>query len=336
MDDQLQDELRRILRAIVIHSSSEFSFAGQPHKAGEIAFPATAQAFMPTHPLVAALEMVLYENCYCRRFGAVPTPLPVSFQADDLLPALRAANATADRWEADWEVLHVFPAGQLIARRHGVHRTIAPGDFITANGAGWPNPGATIHLFCRRELLNSQPGFYFAMGGTLADQQDESCQLRFYWHASAESAPDLLALITRALNRFEIPFRCKCLTTSAAFRRADSTVLYLNRRHSHIALQLLATVHERIAARLGDETPFFARRLARGMAIAEDPGNGESFGMHRCRLFAEAIWNAFERRSQHEAERLAAIEEHFRQAGLNLAAAHLNAGSSDTYTWPNH
>jgi hypothetical protein len=63
--------------------------------------------------------------------------------------------------------------------------------------------------------------------------------------------------------------------------------------------------------------------------MAEDPGNGESFGMHRCRLVAEGIVEAFQRGDQTVAGRLAAIAGQFEKAGVRLEAPYLGAKSSE-------
>ena len=48
-----------------------------------------------------------------------------------------------------------------------------------------------------------------------------------------------------------------------------------------------------IYARLGDEVrhgaPALTRSLAPGLALAEDPGHGESYGLHRAMLVAEGL-----------------------------------------------
>jgi hypothetical protein len=41
-------------------------------------------------------------------------------------------------------------------------------------------------------------------------------------------------------------------------------------------------------------TPVFTKFLAPGLGLAEDPGQGDSFGQHRCRLLADAMILAYE------------------------------------------
>jgi hypothetical protein len=68
-----------------------------------------------------------------------------------------------------------------------------------------------------------------------------------------------------------------------------------------------------------DSTPLFALRLAPGVSLAEDPGNGESFGMHRCRLAAQGVWAAWRDGMRGADARLSAVETAFAQAGVDPA-----------------
>jgi hypothetical protein len=70
------------------------------------------------------------------------------------------------------------------------------------------------------------------------------------------------------------------------------------------------------------------------LAFAEDPGNGESFGMNRCRILAEGIWSASAKGLTSEDDRLKEIAAYFGQYGLSLDRAHLNAQSADLYDTP--
>ena len=69
--------------------------------------------------------------------------------------------------------------------------------------------------------------------------------------------------------------------------------------------------------------------LAPGVAFAEDPGGGESFGEHRCLLLAEAVVTAAERGLGGAEDRLEVVRERFAEAGTTLDAPYL--GSSPGY-----
>jgi hypothetical protein len=78
-------------------------------------------------------------------------------------------------------------------------------------------------------------------------------------------------------------------------------------------------------------TPALTKKLAPGLALAEDPGRGESFGLTRCQTIAEGIVRAYERGRESLEERQATVEEALAEAGVDPAAPYLNSGSEDTY-----
>ena len=93
----------------------------------------------------------------------------------------------------------------------------------------------------------------------------------------------------------------------------------------------LGTVYSRLKSELKDQTPALTKLLAPGLAMAEGPGSGESFGMSRSRLIAQAIWDAYVRGQQSEEARMAELAIQLERIGLSLDRPHLRAGSADVY-----
>jgi len=110
-------------------------------------------------------------------------------------------------------------------------------------------------------------------------------------------------------------------------------VLYVNKRFYQISAVLLARVYGEIRNHLAPLTPLFTKRLAPGLSLAEDPGTGESFGMQRCRLLAEAICNAHTGPSQQTQPRLEAVLHQLELAGIRPERPYLCAGSVDQYSF---
>jgi hypothetical protein len=77
--------------------------------------------------------------------------------------------------------------------------------------------------------------------------------------------------------------------------------------------------------------PAFTKSLAPGLGLAEDPGEGQSFGEHRCHLLAEALIATHESGLRSLPERTRVVADRFERAGLDLAAVFLNPGSRDQY-----
>lgn len=318
--DTLAAELAPILQAVTLRSPTALALAGS-----EVEAPDPQAA-------LAQLQQWLYQRCYVRRLADGPPPA-IQPQADPaFLQALAAANASHERWDRGWLLAQMLPNGQVVAQRGGLTRVLWPGEFLTHEGPGAaPRVGAALSIFCPREAPSSQTGFYFAYGETTGDQQDYADVLRLYWNISAAGAPTLVAGVTAALNRFRVPFRLKCGIAPDRFERIDAAVLYVSRRFYRVVAELLRDVLDALRPHLAPDTPLFTLRLAPGFALAEDPGTGESFGMHRCRILAEGFVAAHQRGAEDEQAQLEAIAAQFERHRLDIRRPYLGPGAADIY-----
>jgi hypothetical protein len=82
---------------------------------------------------------------------------------------------------------------------------------------------------------------------------------------------------------------------------------------------------------LRDSVPLFTKKLRNGVGLAEEPNTGESFGMHRCRLTAEGIVEAWYRGDQTIQGRMQAVNARFAFNNLKLEKPYLNPGSQDLF-----
>ena len=170
---------------------------------------------------------------------------------------------------------------------------------------------------CRTTRSMSQPGYYFAFGDTLDELADQLTLVRLYFHCSPESAVLLVGELTAALNRFQTPFQLKTPAAPALYGRTDAAVLYIGARYFPITARIVASVLSRVP--LETATPLFTKRLWPGVGAAVEPGSGESFGSHRCRLTAEGIVDAWRQDGAQETpKRMAAVAARFAAAGLDL------------------
>ncbi len=333
MEFSLREELCRIIDAVVILSPTTFSFAGNPSSG--IAMPMFGlQLTSGMPPFLGELTSVLYQHCYCRRFtGRIENGHTSPEEAStEWIESLVRANQSRERWEDGWQVLHTTPNGQVAAKRGGITRMLAPGEFVNLSGSGMVlAPGATVRIYVPRESLALQPGLYFMFGESLPDSSDESSIIRFYWNVSPEGVPQLLQLLSGELNKWQVPFRFKTGSQRASVRRSDGAVLYTSRRHAEFTSKIVSEICGKLGPLLSDEVPLFTLRLAPGLAFAEDPGNQESFGMSRCRILAEGIWSAHQKNAKQTFERLETVEEWFSSVGISLARPWLNAGSANEF-----
>jgi len=324
--------LTPILDAISILSPAAFLFRGQPVAVPPgpvLPIPGLQSHPLPQFPLTRELQSQLYSHAYSRPFHD-SSPLAPFATDPTYLQRLAAANQTPARWESGWSIYAVSTTGQVSLQKGDRQRTAQPGEYLTSGPPGVPpQPGVTVTLSVPRDSAMAQPGFYFLYSGTLTDVWDEHHLLRFYFHATAEGAPALLERLTTQLNRYQIPFRMKALMEPDMYYRTDAVVLYLARRYHQIAIRLMLDIPPAVAAGLRPETPLFTLPLRPGVGLAEEPNTGESFGMHRCRLVAEGVVDAWQRGDQSSAGRIAAIDARFTASGFSLQQPHLSPASVD-------
>ena len=330
-DNSIHKDLRALLRAVLIRSPMEYELAGRTHKvapfgAGQSPVWSAYSAGQP--PLVIDLQTSLYDEAYCRPLGSRTEP---PLNAVSIVEPLSAANAGRDRWQSGWSLAQTMPNGHVLARKGELASVFAPGEFAAAHG-GAPSAGAPLHVLFARESRTQQPGFYVANGETPAPFGADSRMTRIYWHVAEEGAVPLTRAVTTLLNRYQVPFRFKTLSYGGVYTRADAAVLYFASRYYQIIGRLLPAIREAVRNHLRPATPLLTLRLYDGIGLAEDPATGESFGMSRSRLIAQAIWDAYARGLQTEESRMMELAIQFDRIGLSLDRPHLRAASADLYS----
>lgn len=250
--------------------------------------------------------------------------------AEDLLPVLAAANRSRAVWDEGWKIDQLLDDGRILARKGGAARSFLPGEYLARRGLGsGPAAGAAVSILAAPSCIDLQPAYYYAFSETVGNFEDGERLVRFFWNVSAEGAPRLLEAVTRQLNRFQIPFRFKCGRRASEYPRRDAAVLYLHAAYYPITALVVEAMHPEVRPWLAADTPLFTKRLADGLAFAEDPG--ESFGENRMKILAAAICRTLGRPVE---ERLEEVRRQFEQRSLSLDQPWLNPGSLDCYEFP--
>lgn len=286
-------------------------------------------ANLPTQDDPAKLAVLLYNRCYTASILDSPAP-PTAGGPNDLTHILAAANQSRATWDEGWKIDQILSGGRILARKGGAARPFLPGEYLTHRGIGsGPEAGAAVSVFVPPGSADLQSGYYYAFGETVGEFEEGQRTVRFFWNVASDGAPRLMETLTRELNRFQIPFRFKCVSWEQDYPRRDAAVLYFHARYYPIAALVLEQVHPRIQPWLHADTPLFTKRLADGLAFAEDPG--ESFGENRSKILAAAMAATRERPPR---ERMAELRRQFELRGLSLDRPWLNAGSMDRYEFP--
>jgi hypothetical protein len=235
-----------------------------------------------------------------------------------LVARLSAANAGTGSWEGNWRLAGVN-GPRFVVTRDGL-RMVLGRDLCRFDSAE-PAVGDLGAVRTPSESLRASPGFYLALGNR-EPAPKRGPLVRFYWNVEPERGPFLVRQITRRLNEAACPFRFKVVDHRPAPPRCDAAVLYLDEGDAREHLAAICDIYRHARSFLRDGTPAFTRPLAPGLAIASDPGRGQSFGSHRCGLVAEGLTRAWEGGEGHPAGRIAAVERCLAQAGVDMARPH--------------
>jgi hypothetical protein len=335
-----REELAAALDKFAIRSQVSFSFNGEPPLDVRTMQPASGWDGAPApgtgedEPLIQAIQSTLYDRCYARRHGGQTAASQHAPTVDPgFAKRLKAANAGREHWDKGWAIHEIGPNGQIFVRKGDRERVAVPGAFISDGVPGAaPQVGTMVSIRAPHGTFDAQPGYYHAFGETLDELADHLILTRLYFHCGAESAVSLVAELTAALNRFETPFQLKTLASPALYGRTDAAVLYVGARYFPIAARIISHCLSKIS--LEEAVPLFTKRLWPGVGAAVDPGSGESFGSHRCRIVAEAIVGAWRQGAFDASARIAAVTARFAAASLDLTRPWLGVGGCDPFELP--
>jgi hypothetical protein len=77
---------------------------------------------------------------------------------------------------------------------------------------------------------------------------------------------------------------------------------------------------------LRDATPPLTKKIAQGVAFAEDPGNDQSFGQNRCRALAPGVLALLQSQRPTVSSRLETLTQALRSARIDPVQPWLAAG----------
>jgi hypothetical protein len=332
MDGSISDYMN-IASAVQIHSEAHYSIKGHLRS-----LPMSATSPNIAEAMQAAIQLDVYRELFCR-----PTPQGAMVQDGhalrDHVAALSHANTGTGSWEEGWRITGLDGNGTIAVRKTDLTFWALPENVRSSQDLV---VGALCEVLVPKEMRYLVPGFYMAVGNydlsgslpSLDKSPSHPKLVRFYWHLTSEISARFINGVTHLLNTSNIPFRVKVVSNPAMYLRADAGVLYLKDISFDKVVGPLKKLYGDISSGLRASVPMFTKMLAPGLALAEDPGNGESFGQVRCKLVAQALWNSYVRGAKNADERAAEILLEFRSQRIDPALPFLRSGSIDRYAIP--
>lgn len=315
------DDIVLIAHKIQIRSETEFEIDGVIQ---------TGRARMSeADSLVQDICNALYSQLYCRRSSMTAFVLPDPLIARQFVMKLSGANSGQGTWDPSWSVVAIDKDGLHEVTKEGLALWVPPSQILSDHDV---LPGCQVRIRVAKELRKVFPGFYMALGDAPLSITPEPL-IRLYWHLTHKIADRAMALVTTTLNRLGIPFRFKILSDPSNYVRADAGVLLLERASYPDIRKELKELYQALRPSLRPEVPRFVKPLALGLGAAEDPQGGQSFGVHRCELIADALWSAWRGGCTHGVQqRVDTIRTAFLNAGLDPDRPYLGPSSPDIYS----
>lgn len=221
---------------------------------------------------------------------------------------LSAATTTKESWSPGWEVVNELN-GKLILRK-GKGRVRAVDQSLFQPSQHNAKVGA-VRIASSSESV--QPGWHYVRGVHVHETSPQET-VRLYFALTRGGAVPWVHTLTKEFNEAGIPFTAKTDGDPEGYRRADAAVLYVARDRWHDLQQPLRAIYRVVQPYLREKRPLFTLPLAPGLALAEEPRNGGSFGASRSSHCAVGLWNA--RGESDPATRLKAIVAAFESAGV--------------------
>jgi hypothetical protein len=336
MEQNFKDKLITIFQSVKILSNSSYQFRGKTyHEQKEVVKENKEDSIeIPQgRSSTFSLESTLYRFYHCRKESIDEyTPgMGIHFDNRDFVNELSQNNFGKGTWESGWKIVKMENNGQIAATKNDLTLWFNRMFFRLKDNREKLSIGKYGHVLMPKEFRNLLPGFYTINGNATQNEDRNTILVRVYWNINNSSASKLVKLISTQLNNLLVPFRFKVLNNPLAYPRADGGVLYIYKDFFKLAEDTIHDIYFEIKDSINFETPYFAKTIAPGLSIAEDPNTGESFGQNRCRLLAEALYLLYAKRIESNELKIHEIKEYFRDFHIDLKCAYLNANSIDDY-----
>jgi HopA1 effector protein family len=249
--------------------------------------------------------------------------------------SLHVNNSGQGYFDPGWLVLRETSDGLLAVRKDGLtmhisrDRHLSPAEKAVAIGE-------TVAVHLPRNRIES--GCYVAVGneGPVQFSETEHCQMvDVYFNLGAENIVAVMGDLTTAFNELNLPFTFKVPYEAEECDRNDTGVLNFDKSHYIDIQPVLATIYQTHQSAFRSEVPLFAKQLAPGLALAEDPLHRftpqESFSINRCQTIADGLLKAWREGQKSPEARMNAILESFATHGIDLNHPYLNPDSIDCY-----
>lgn len=265
----------------------------------------------------SAADEELAHVLYTRWFTQWTPSLEHSPAYPSIVARVRASHAASVMFEDGWRAVGDTVQGTVAAAREHSVLLLGPGDFVNVTHPAAPvHVGDAVAVTRRRDRADPLEGWWYTWSAN-AGEPDPTDLARVYWHCPASAIETLVEAVTDALEASDLAYLLKCPVYPTLFGRCDAVVVYVARAHWSAVVPRLRGAYERCGSCLQPRVPPLTRQLAPGVAAAEDPSDGMSFGQSRATAVAHGIIAARARGIRVAHDAVVHIERALEAAGID-------------------
>lgn len=323
MNEHINRDIINVIEAIEIISSVEYTIKGKVRNVSQIKIIDPSGNLDTTQvkhtDYTDIFYKVLTSDIYNSLYVHTESESVVDSQyEDDFINHLSKSNNGKGTWEEDWQLIgHDNERGKFIVQKNKINFWVNEHDVIFDEHSVVIGMPCTVKIEKEVRHLNSH--FYMVLGN--ATKKDipvyEDTMLRFYWNLQPDGAVKYIKLVTESFNQQSILFRTKVLSDPFSYNRADAGVLYIDNSQLNVAIPYIREIHKEIKPYLKNNVPLFSKQIAKGLGFAEDPANGNSFGISRSTIIAHAMYDSFLNGKRDTNDIIQIIEKYFENEGIN-------------------
>jgi len=253
----------------------------------------------------------------------------------NFLGLLQEANHGTGFLDPDWVIVEAMH-DQVQIEKDGLHLWVTPSVHLTVASMPTESSGQELSFsadpavgtpVCLRMPNSLFAGEYYIAVGNHGEPIAEKSRIVVTFNISAEGAPMLLEVLSRALNHAACRFIFKFLNEPLQYGRFNAVILEMEAESYSVLHTILEANSECISPHLSDPVPLFSHRLAAGVGLVEAPRDDADFGLSRSELLAQALLDSDSR--AHSRQEM--IRNKFVQQGLDWTRPYLNPGSTARY-----
>jgi hypothetical protein len=248
---------------------------------------------------------------------------------------LHASNRGQGYFDPGWLILRQTPDGLLAVEKNGLTLHISREHHLLSTEKPL-NFGERTSIRLPSNQL--EQGYYVAVGNAgPVSASEHNPTVNLYFNLDTEGVIALMANLTVALNAVDIPFTFKAPYSENHHERRDTGILSFAKNQYTVVQSELETIYSTHQKRFCPSVPLCTKRLAPGLALAEQPLRPitpqESFTMHRFQMIAEGLIRAWRHNVTIPADRQQSILDSFTTYGVHIDFPYLNPNASDCYTF---